>query len=160
MTSQQYDPHEHVPDSINGSPRSPLVIDQDDDLRRAHNGSICVHGDATLTIYGTVNGSLHLRPRGRVVIVGSHNGSLHLQPGAEVIVNGRQAGSSHVSVNAHLQVGERGRLAGSLHNSGVVDNYGERGGNVHGSGQINDHPGSHIQQPVERNGVSHYEWRN
>jgi len=72
--------------------------------------------------------------------------------------SGVQQGTVHVEHNAQVIVHPSGRLAGTLHNDGLVVNRGTRGGAVTGGGHIQDLDGGTERRPVTRNGVQYYEW--
>ena len=145
-------------DITDGRRVPPKVVHETETLRGTHQGSIHVQRGAVLTISGTHQGSLHLESGAQVVIVGQHQGSLHVAFDAAATIHGSQQGSTHVDQGGEVTVDRSGRLAGSLHNEGVVRNEGARGGTVSGAGLLEDLPGSTIKQPQMRDGMTVYVW--
>jgi len=159
--------HEHAQDifiQADGSEehRHPWVVASDEQLNGKHSGGVCVHADATFEIgmRGHLAGSLSLRPGGKARIAGRHSGSLHVGPGAVAEVTGEQSGSVHVDRGGLLQVQAGGKLAGSLHVAGMIENRGTRGGSVYMSGgQILDLDGGVEKQPTKgQDGTLYYTW--
>lgn len=66
----------------------------------------------------------------------------------------------HVASHGRVLVESNGRLPGSLHNSGIIENKGIRGGTDHSlGGDIIDLPGGTVKSPSRTvNGASAYEW--
>jgi hypothetical protein len=161
--------HEHGQDifiNADGSEeyREPWVVTADDALQGDYSGSICVHEGATFEVgaRGTHSGSLTLRPGSRVRIIGTHSGSLRVSRGAAVEVTGHKSGSVHVERGALVKVQPGGRLSGSLHVAGLIENRGTRGGSVHMSGgEIRDLDGGTVKQPTRSSdGISVYYWND
>lgn len=158
--------HEHQDDifidaSGNETRRQPWIIDDDAHLSTSHSGGICIHrgGELTIDKAGRHSGSLSLRPGASAVIRGAHSGSLHVAPEAMVVVEGQQSGSVHVEHGGVVRVLANGRLAGSLHVAGRIENSGQRGGTVsERGGEIIDLPGSTVKQPRFKDGTAVYEW--
>lgn len=137
------------------------VVAESETLHGDYMGGICVHsGTFTIGPGASHSGSLRILPAAQVIIRGSHNGSLHVSDHAQATVHGRQSGSVHVASDGRVLVERNGRLAGSLHNSGVIENKGIRGGTDHSlGGQIIDLPGGTVRSPSRTvNGASVYEW--
>jgi hypothetical protein len=160
------DEHEHHQDIFRGSDgsetyRDPWIVEGEGRLTGSHSGSICVHGGASFEIARGAHhsGSLTFRSDSVGHISGKHSGSLHVARRAKVDVRGDQSGSVHVARGAVVRVASEGRLAGSLHIEGLIENRGARGGSVHLSGgEVLDVEGGRVKQPTMRNGVSVYEW--
>lgn len=159
--------HEHGQDifiKADGSEeyREPWIVTEDDSLHGQHSGGICVHEGATFEIgsRGQHSGSLRLQPGSKARITGQHSGSLHVGPGAEADVTGSQSGSVHVDRGGLVRVHPGGRLAGSLHVAGLIENRGIRGGSVHMSGgEIRDLDGGTVKQPTtSSDGRNTYRW--
>lgn len=159
--------HEHAQDVViqpDGSEhyRDPRVITSDDSLNGAHSGSICVHEGATFQVgrQGRHSGSLSLQPGSTVRIVGQHSGSLHVASDAVAEVLGGQSGSVHVEYGGLVRVHPGGKLAGSLHVAGLIENRGTRGGSVHmDGGEIQDLDSGSVKQPTTtEDGASYYSW--
>lgn len=158
--------HEHSRDIFirpNGDEerQGPWIIESSEHLNGQHSGSICVHDGAEFTIPPGArhSGSLTFRSGSTGRILGKHSGSLHIGPNAVVEVIGDQSGSVHVEYGALLKVAVTGKLAGSLHVSGTIENRGVRGGSVHlASGEIQDIDGGTVKEPVQKNGMDFYGW--
>lgn len=142
--------------------RDPWVVTSDDALHRQYSGGICVHSPANFEIgaQGQHSGSLRLQPGTTATITGQHSGSLHVEPDAVADVIGNQSGSVHVERGGVVRVHPGGRLAGSLHVSGLIENRGTRGGSVHmGGGEIRDLDGGTVRQPTRSSdGMNIYQW--
>lgn len=129
--------------------RDPWVVTESETLVGQHSGSVCVHEDATFEIgrSGQHSGSLRLQPGSRARVVGRHSGSLHVAGGAAAEVLGDQTGSVHVEPGGLVQVHPGGKLAGSLHGAGLIENRGTRGGSDHMTGgEIRDIDGGSEKQ--------------
>jgi hypothetical protein len=141
--------------------RDPWVIDEDQQLAGHHKGGICVHEDAEFTLEMGAHhaGSLSFRPGSVGRIYGKHSGSLHVAPAARVEIVGDQSGSVHIEPGGLLRVEQGGKLAGSLHVAGQIENRGVRGGSVQlAGGEIQDLDGGTVKEPSRRNGMTFYEW--
>lgn len=161
------DDHEHTQDvhiQADGSReyRDPWVVTSDDALHGQHSGGVCVHAPSTFEIgpRGQHSGSLRLQPGSSARIAGQHSGSLHVGPDAVVEVTGSQSGSVHVDSGGLVRVHPGGKLAGSLHVSGLIENRGTRGGSEHmNGGEIRDLDGASVNQPVtSTGGTKTYSW--
>lgn len=140
---------------------TPLHISEDGVFVGTHQGGVVVAANVTWRLEGTIQGSLRLGNGAVVEIYGSHQGSLHVSAGAKVIVHSTQQGSSHVAAGGLVEVMRTGRLAGSLHVEGLIINRGERGGSVHGNGQVEDEDGGRVRQPTRYiDGGAVYEWND
>lgn len=121
-----------------------------------------MHAPSTFEIgpRGHHSGSLRLQPGSSARIAGQHSGSLHVGPNAVVEVTGSQSGSVHVDSGGLVRVHPGGKLAGSLHVSGLIENRGTRGGSEHmNGGEIRDLNGASVKQPVtSRDGTKTYSW--
>jgi hypothetical protein len=139
----------------------PWVVTRREVLTTTHSGSVCVHEGATFELAGRgqLSGSLTLQAGSSARIVGQHSGSLHVGAESVVDVLGSQSGSVHVDHGGVVRVHPGGKLAGSLHVAGLIENRGTRGGSVHLSGgAIEDLDGGSVKQPVQRNGMNYYSW--
>ena len=139
----------------------PWVIEGNEQLNGQHSGSICVHDGAMFTIAtgSHHSGSLACCPGSVGRIIGKNSGSLHVAPTAVVEVTGDQSGSVHVERGALVRVAPGGKLAGSLHVAGEIENRGMRGGTLHlEGGQVQDVDGGTVKQPTHKDGISVYEW--
>lgn len=162
------DDHEHAQDvhiQADGSAeyRDPWVVEEDDALHGKHSGGICVHAPATFEIgtRGQHSGSLRLQPGSSVRITGQHSGSLHVAADAVADVTGVQSGSVHVERGGLVRVHQGGRLSGSVHVSGLIENRGIRGGSERlGGGEIRDLDGGTVKPPtsVSADGTKTYRW--
>ncbi|UKA73392.1 hypothetical protein [Arthrobacter sp. FW306-06-A] len=157
--------HEHRQDTFitNGVEelREPRIIEGHEELTTHYDGSICVHEGAEFTLAAGAghSGSLTFRPGSAGYILGKHSGSLHVAPTATVEVAGDQSGSVHIDSGGFLKVEKGGKLAGSLHVAGQVENRGVRGGSVHlAGGEIRDLDTGTVKEPVVKNGMSYYRW--
>jgi hypothetical protein len=159
--------HDHSDDILVGADgrrerRRQWVLDADEALAGSYSGSICVHAGATFEISrrGQHSGSLTFRPGSGGRIVGLHSGSLHVAERSDVEVVGDQNGSVHVDSGAVLKVAPGGKLAGSLHVAGLIENRGLRGGSVHlEGGEVRDVDGGTVKQPVSSGeGNAVYYW--
>ncbi|WP_136054591.1 hypothetical protein [Microbacterium sp. K24] len=137
------------------------IVETDETLRSSHSGGICVHsGVFTIGPSASHSGSLQVEPGAQVIISGSHTGSLHVAGEATVTVRGKQSGSVHVAKGGRVIVKRGGRLAGSLHVSGVIENMGTRGGSEHiDGGDVVDLLGGTVKRPTRTiGGAAVYEW--
>jgi hypothetical protein len=159
--------HDHSDDIFIGADgrserRSQRVVDADEALTGPYSGGICVHAGATFEISrgGEHSGSLTFRSGSGGRIVGRHSGSLHVSERSDVLVVGDQSGSVHVDSGAVLKVAAGGKLAGSLHVAGLIENRGLRGGSVHlEGGEIRDVDGGTVKQPTSTGeGTAVYNW--
>lgn len=158
--------HEHPQDvfiQADGSEqfREPWVVTDNQVLATAHSGGVCVHKGATfeLASRGRLSGSLTLQAGSSARIVGQHSGSLHVGPGSVVDVVGSQSGSVHVERTGLVRVHPDGKLAGSLHVAGLIENRGTRGGSVHmGGGAVQDLESGSVKQPARRGDRNYYSW--
>lgn len=128
------DDHEHPKDifiQADGfeEQRDPWVVTGDEVLTTAHSGAVCVHEGATfeLASRGRLSGSLTLQPGSSARIVGQHSGSLHVEMDAVADALGNQSGSTHVEDGGLVRVHPGGKLVGSLHVAGLIENRGKAG---------------------------------
>ena len=158
--------HEHSQDvfiQADGSEeyREPWVVTGSEVLTIPHSGGVCVHEGATfeLASQGRLSGSLTLQPGSSARIAGQHSGSLHVGQDSVVDILGSQSGSVHVERTRLVKVHPGGKLAGSLHVAGLIENRGTRGGSAHlSSGAIQDLNGGSVKQPIQRDGTNYYSW--
>lgn len=131
----------------------------DHPLNSLHSyGSVCVHVGARLIVRGVQNGSVSSRPTATGVVRGTVNGSVTVAEGGRVEVVGSINGSVHVEEGGLNHIAPSGKLAGSLHVNGVIENEGVRGGPVTGYGDVRDVGTGRVRQPVVENGVIAYRW--
>lgn len=109
-------------------------------LLGTHNGTLDVQEGVTVKIFGHQNGTMHVEPRSTVRVRGAINGTVNVEPGAQVIV---EAGA---------------RLAGTLHNDGLVIVRGAIGGARSGDGELRLEGNGYIKDPEVRDGVYYYHW--
>jgi hypothetical protein len=143
--------------------RDPWVVDSDDQLGGSHSGSICVHGGANFEIARGAHhsGSLSFQMGSSGRIIGRHSGSLYLGEQSNVEVVGDQSGTVNVDPGAVLKVAPGGKLAGTLHVAGLIENRGVRGGTVQadGGGEVRDVDGGVVKPPTSmRDGRAIYRW--
>lgn len=158
--------HEHPRDifiQADGSEehREPWVVTSDEVLFKAHSGGVCVHQGASFEVASRarLSGSLKLQTGSSARIVGQHSGSLHIAPDAVAEVVGSQSGSVHVERGGLVRVQPGGKLAGSLHVAGLIENRGTRGGSVHmAGGSIEDRDGGSVKQPTRQGDSNYYNW--
>lgn len=158
--------HEHSQDVFirpDGSEerREPWVVTDGEVLATVHSGGVCVHEGASFEVASRarLSGSLTLQAGSSARIVGQHSGSLHVGSGSVVDVVGSQSGSVHVERAGLVRVHPDGKLAGSLHVAGLIENRGSRGGSVDMSGgEIQDLEGGTVKQPTRRGGETYYSW--
>lgn len=159
-------PHEHPKDIVvkaDGSTeyRDQWVVSDDEVLATSHSGGVCVHSGATFELAkgGRLSGSLTLQPGSAARIVGHHSGSLHVGRNSVVDVLGDQSGSVHVNHSGLVKVHPDGKLAGTLHIAGMIENRGTRGGSVHLSGgTVQDVEGGSVKQPTRRSDGNTFIW--
>lgn len=159
--------HEHRQDIIvhaDGTDelRDPKVVVDDEVLSGTHSGSVCIHSGAAFEIsgHGHLSGSLRLQSGSSALILGQHSGSLHVATGSVVEILGNHSGSVHVARGGLVRVHQHGKLAGSLHVAGAVENRGTRGGSVHlnGTGSIQDLEGGSAKRPSRLGNSNTYIW--
>jgi cytoskeletal protein CcmA (bactofilin family) len=144
-------------DIIDGKRVPPTVISEDRVMRN-HVGTVRVEG-GDFRLVGKLDGSLHLSPGIRATIDGRQHGSVHVASGAEVSVNGHIEGSVHIEHGASVTVQPRGRVAGSLHNEGVLLVRGVFGGSRSGQGEVRLEGAGYIKPPkILADGSHVYHW--
>lgn len=144
-------------DLINGREVPPLVIDKDHVLTGVHEGSVYVAA-GNFTLAGTIRGSLAIQQGVTVTLAGKQQGSVSVASGAKVTIRGVIEGSTSVAREAIVIVEASGRLAGSLHNDGLILVRGVFGGAQSGEGELRLEGNGYIKQPKIRNGIHYYEW--
>jgi len=160
------DDHEHPRDIVieaDGSEeyRDPWIVTDNEVLSTPYSGSVCVHEGATFEVAsrGSLSGSMRLQPGSSARIVGQHSGSLHVEMDAVADVLGSQSGSTHVEDGGVVRVHPGGKLAGSAHVAGLIENRGTRGGSEHMyGGTIRDLDGGTVKQPTRRGDGNYYNW--
>jgi hypothetical protein len=144
-------------DIIDGRRLPPTVFTEDHVLTGNHRGSVRVDGGA-LELVGKVQGSLWLATGASVELRGTLEGSAHLASGSTVDVIRAIEGSVHVEPGARVVVESSGRIAGSLHNEGVVIVRGVFGGSRSGAGEFRLEDHGWVKQPRIEDGVPIYDW--
>ena len=139
--------------------REPWVVTDNEVLATAHSGGVCVHEGARFELAGRgqLSGSLRLQSGSSARIVGQHSGSLHVASGSVANIVGSQSGSVHVERGGLVRVHPGGKMAGSLHVAGLIENRGSRAGSEHISGgTIQDLEGGSVKQPIRRGDRNYY----
>jgi hypothetical protein len=144
-------------DLIDGREVPPLVVSANYGIDGVHTGSVRVEA-GTFTLSGTLRGSLNIQPGAKAAIGGRQQGSVAVESGATVVVAGAIEGSTSVQRGAVVIVEPGGKLAGSLHNDGLVVVRGVFGGSRTGSGELRLEGGGYVKQPSIRDGIHFYEW--
>lgn len=134
-----------------------LVVETDYELVGIHQGSVQVES-GHLDLQGTNQGSLSLHPGSTATISGTQQGSVFVAAGVSVRITGAIEGSTNVSHGARVIVEPTGKLAGSLHNEGVVVVRGVFGGTRSGNGELVLEDQGYEKRPTIRDGVHVYEW--
>ncbi|WP_454044670.1 hypothetical protein [Cellulosimicrobium sp. Marseille-Q8652] len=160
---QQHEHPQNITINADGSESyaETTVIESDGMLTGMHSGSTCVHEPARYTISSgaTHNGSLAFQSGTAGSIDGANNGSLHVAADAVVEIRGAQNGSTHVAAGGIVRVAPTGRLAGSLHVDGLIENRGVREGTVYPTdADIRDLDGGTVTQPQTHDGAAYYTW--
>lgn len=76
-----------------------------------------------------------------------------------VDIAGSKNGSVHIESAGLVRVERGGKLAGSLHVAGLIENRGTRGGSVNLTGDaIEDLDGGLVKQPTQQGGRNYYSW--
>lgn len=133
------------------------TISSDEVITGLYQGTIIVINDAELSINGTVQGTLSVES-GRVIINGIQQGTVNLASGSSLVNKGSLQGTVNIENDAIFENAKEAKLAGSINVSGVLNNFGVRGGIVTGFGEVSDKPGSEVKQPTIINGISVYNW--
>lgn len=144
-------------DCINGVEVPQLVVESDCVIQGRHDGTVHVE-NGTLSIYGELHGTLDVQSDAAVIIIGEQHGSVSVESNAKVTVIGELHGTTSVYNCGTIVVEETGKLAGSLHNNGVVIVRGVFGGAQSGLGELILEGTGHIKYPTIKNGISYYEW--
>lgn len=139
-------------------PDKDRIITGDEAMHEKHRGSVIVEGTGHLTLWGCVQGSLSVEVDGQVTIHGKQQGSVSVDERGRVVVTGAIDGSVYVSPGAVVVVEQGGRLAGSLHNDGLVIVRGAFGGSQSGAGELRLEGSGYVKAPVIRDGASFYSW--
>lgn len=145
-------------DWVDGKWVPPRVVVGQEELLGTHQRSVHVEAGGQLVLVGILQGTLHVEEGATVVIRGACQGTLHVSSGSLVIIEGRQEGTVHVDQGGRVEAKSRAKLAGTIHNDGLILNQGVRGGRVSGEGTLKDLPGSSVKQPVMRDGAWIYHW--
>lgn len=74
------------------------------------------------------------------------------------MVSGAIEGTTTVERGGELVVAASAKLAGTLHNDGLVIVRGVFGGAQSGTGELRLEDQGHIKQPRVRDGIHYYEW--
>jgi hypothetical protein len=144
-------------DVFDGRQVPKLVVTDDYLLSGVHQGGIHVEAGC-FRLVGTQQGSLDVMKGATASIFGLQQGSISVATDAVVTVAGAIQGSAYVAAGGLLIIEAGGRLAGSLKNYGNVLIRGVFGGPATGDGHLRLEDGGHIKEPVQRDGVSYYEW--
>lgn len=143
---------------MESSPDGRRTYESDDVLTGTHRGTVEVLA-GSLTVEGTIQGSLFLGVNTSATIIGQQQGSVHVSSGARVAVRGSLEGSATVERSAELTVEAGGKLAGSLHNDGVVVVRGVFGGARSGSGELRFEDQGYEKRPrVVDSNTFIYDW--
>lgn len=144
-------------DIINGREVPRLVVRADHVLTGVHIGG--VHAEkGHFELRGTLQGSLAIHPGATATIVGRQQGSVHLGESVSVEELGAIEGSVHIEAGAKLVVEPGAKLAGSLHNDGLVLLRGVFGGSQSGQGELLLEGQGRVKQPRIVNGARYYDW--
>lgn len=144
-------------DIIDGRELPPLVITGDQVLAGVHIGTVHVQAGA-LNLVGTIRGTLILHPRTRAVISGTQAGTISIGAGSTVIVTGAIEGTTHVEPHSTVVIEPGAKLAGSLHNDGLVVLRGVFGGARSGAGELRIEDQGRIKMPRVEGNVHYYDW--
>jgi len=144
-------------DRIDGRDVPQMVIDDDFTIHGKHSGTVHVER-GTLTIQGELRGTLDVQSEAKVIIVGKQHDTVSVNDDAEVIVFGELHGTTNVSAYGTVIVEAHGKLAGTLHNNGVVIVKGVFGGAQSGNGNLILEENGYIKQPTVKDGINYYEW--
>lgn len=144
----------------NGEEFEQLVATGNHVMRGTYRGGVCVEEGATFELLGDLHGSLWVHESAIAVIAGQHHGSVHVDRSALVRLAGKLNGSVHVSAGARVDIEAQGRLAGSIHNDGLIVLRGAFGGTQSGNGDLKLEDGGYIKQPSVRDGIRYYEWHD
>jgi cytoskeletal protein CcmA (bactofilin family) len=144
-------------DWIDGRPVPPLVVAEDFTLVGLHEGSVHVER-GSFVLDGVLEGSLVVHRGASASIRGTQEGSVHIENSCVVVVTGAIEGSTHVEPGGQVIIEATGKLAGSLHNNGLVVLRGVFGGSRSGGGEFRIEDDGHVKQPTVKGGVSYYEW--
>jgi cytoskeletal protein CcmA (bactofilin family) len=138
---------------------TPLIVSSVHLLAGTHRGTVIVESGGVLNLHGTLQGSLSIKTGANVVITGAQQGSVAVAAGAAVTVQGSIQGSTDIASGATVTIEPSGKLAGSLHNNGLLVLRGVFGGTQSGSGAIRIEGDGYVKQPTSvKDGVHYYEW--
>ena len=144
-------------DYIDGKRVPQTRLDGDHSIDGKHHGSVSIHG-GELTLTGELHGSLAVSSGSTALIVGSQHGSVSVAAGAKARVMGAINGSVSIGRGATVEIEPGGKLAGSLHNNGLMVVRGVFGGASSGQGQVRIEGDGYIKEPRVENGVHYYDW--
>ena len=147
---------EYPNDLIDGRGVPPLVLTRDHVLG-SHDGTVHMES-GHLELRGRLTGTLSLHPGTTATISGVQAGTVSIRSGASVAVTGAIQGTTHLARGATLVIESAGRLAGTLHNDGLVIVRGVFGGAQTGSGELRLEDGGYIKEPRIIHGAHHYDW--
>lgn len=141
-------------------PDPDIVVTDETQIDGTHRGSVHVRPEGHLTANGTIQGSLLLDPNARATIRGKQQGSVHVSSGADLTVYGAVEGSLHVEHHATVTIASGAKLAGSLHNEGLVIVRGVFGGARFGRGELRFEDQGYEKRPdeVRSDGTVVYRW--
>jgi cytoskeletal protein CcmA (bactofilin family) len=149
--------HEDSYDWIDGRMVPQLVIDRDHVMIGTHAGTVRVRA-GRFTLAGTIQGTLEIQ-RGLIAnVAGTQQGTVSVGDASTVTVTGAIEGTATVARGGTLVVEPGGKLAGTLHNDGLVIVRGVFGGAQSGTGKLCLEGQGWIKEPIMRDGVACYEW--
>jgi hypothetical protein len=147
----------YLNDIIDGREVPPLVVREDYVLRETHDGTVQVEG-GHFELRGRLHGTLNLQSGSRASIHGVQAGTVAVGAGVSVTVLGAIEGTASVEEGGTVLVGPNAKLAGTLHNDGLVIIQGVFGDAQSGRGELRLEGEGHIKQPRIHNGVHYYSW--
>lgn len=120
--------------------------------------TVKVNQDTTLR--GTIQATVSIAGPGIVFVnEGKVQGTASVASGSRMVIVGAQEGTPHVEQEAEVVVEPGGKLAGTLHNDGIVIVRGVFGGRRSGTGELCFEGSGYEKQPSEvRGNVSVYNW--
>lgn len=134
-----------------------LVVSGQFHLTGVHQGSVHLES-GPFTLVGTLQGTLDVQSGVTVYVFGTLQGSLVIAGAATVIVSGVIQGSTYLARGATLVIEPSGKLAGAVHNDGLLTVRGVLGGPREGSGVTRFEGKGFEKKPIFLDGISYYEW--
>jgi cytoskeletal protein CcmA (bactofilin family) len=148
---------EYPNDLIDGRDVPPLVVTGDYVLSGTHDGTVQVEA-GHFELSGRLRGTLNLHPGSMATIAGTQAGTVSVASGASIRVTGAIEGTTSVERRGELVVEAGAKLAGTLHNDGLVIIRGAFGGAQSGIGELRLEDQGYIKQPRIEGGIHYYEW--